>query len=87
MEITRRKYLAVTAILGISGCASPEENTMTQEDARKEFDDVQTFEGGPVPANNAAARMVDEEAGIVLYAMAGGQGVGLSAVPKEDTDL
>ena len=35
----------------------------------------------------AAKRVIDEEAGVVIYAVSHGQGYGVTAVPLEDTNL
>ena len=48
---------------------------------RAGFAEAEDIKGG------TAKRLVDEEAGVVLYAVAGIDGYGLTAVPIEDTDL
>lgn len=89
----RRDYLtAVATVLGATaGCISPEDTTMTEEEAKSKFDDVQEFDN---PSHNYAdtVRFVDEDAGVVLYAMSAsgnfnGRGVGLTSIPLEETDL
>ena len=65
---------------------------MSQEKADRQFDDVQEFES-PHGNYDDAMRCVDEEAGVVIYAMSlggsshGGKGVGLTCVPIEQTNL
>lgn len=90
MEINRRKYLSATvAILGLSsGCLSLNQSdlTMTQEEAKEEFDDVQQFDS-PSPSANDCLRMVDSEAGVVVYTLVGGHGIGMTSLPLEETDL
>lgn len=86
--MNRRTYLAAAVgLLGASaGCLS-EIEPMTQDEIDSTFEQVQTFDDSPVPSQNSGARMVDPEAGVVIYALAGKQGVGLSTIPIEDTDL
>ena len=89
----RREYLtAVAALLGVTlpGCSTSA--TMNHDEADRQFDDVQKFES---PHGNYAdaVRCVDEEAGVVIYAMSlggsshGGKGVGLTCVPRGETAL
>lgn len=89
----RRRYLsALAALLGtsVAGCATQGDPSMTQDEAEQQFDDVQEFED--FGAYDSAVRAVDKEAGVVIYAATNashhaGQGMGLSCIPLDDTDL
>jgi hypothetical protein len=57
------------------------------EDVR-DSDHVGTVAGGTLQADREVHRLVDEEAGVVLYVLAGqGQHDGIATVPIEETDL
>jgi hypothetical protein len=59
----------------------------SSDGAETETDHVGTVSGGSFEADREVHRVVDEEAGVVVYAMTGGQSAGVSTVPLEDTDL
>jgi hypothetical protein len=66
--------------LGSSGDA---DGTVEETDP----DHVGTVDGGNFETDRDVYRFVDEEAGVAVYALLGGQSAGLSTVPLEDTDL
>lgn len=89
----RRELLqAVTVVMAATaGCSSSAQTTMSTEKALSKFDDVKFFES-PDDTYDPFARFVDEEAGVCLYAtnLVGqklGQGVGLTSVPLDQTNL
>lgn len=89
--MNRRDYLgALATLLGVplAGCHS--EIHMTEDEAQQQFDDVQEFEN--FGDYDQAVRAIDEEAGVVIYAVSrrsshAGKGMGMTSVPLEDTTL
>jgi hypothetical protein len=92
---------AIATIMGasIAGCGEKESTnpttnpTMTEEEAKETFDSIVEFEP-PIDGHFddvQAKRFVDDEAGVVLWAVEGqrfrGGGIGVSAMPISETDL
>lgn len=68
-NMQRRKLIvAISVIMGVSGCIEDQETSITKETAMENFTDIKKFESPNDSVVDHAVRFTDEEAGQVFWA-------------------